>query len=622
MAPTCRAIRVWLAIAAAIAMGAPAHAATLEIPIVLDYRIVEEALAQQVFTGPDRTAEVLSDTIGCNTLLLSNLRLAGGEDERMHLVTDLRANVGTPIGGKCWFARTWHGVIETEQTAHVAPDAPQVRFQVVESRLLRAEDDAQALPRFMQKLINDYVHPRLGAVTIDLAAAVGGIDELIALTVPERDAPVELSGVHLSPESLVVTLALGVPDAPPDWDPASEPPLTEAELAAWDANWQAWDAFATWTIKLLGASADPELRRALAESLLEARYELRDALARDERNRDPVRDLFLQTWTRLAPLLDGSNLPIPGGQALGMASFISAGNALQALDEVAPHLGFRIDRDALRAMARMLVPTVNDQALQYDTTVDPELRALMGLGPELEPQPQPDPEPQPEQEPPQSEPAAPLLGRLLGWLVQSAYASQIDPGLVQRLNTWIPRRSDIDNYLETMDRLLDAVVASERANDKVPRRFLSMYDPLLRATAWQESCWRQYIERQGEIEPIRSSAGSVGLMQINMHVWRGVYDVDEIQGNVGYNARAGNEILAHYLVDYAIRKNEHELTGDDENLVRATYAMYNGGPGHIRRYREEKTPASLKRIDKAFWAKYQAISELGAPAVKPCIVGG
>jgi soluble lytic murein transglycosylase-like protein len=91
--------------------------------------------------------------------------------------------------------------------------------------------------------------------------------------------------------------------------------------------------------------------------------------------------------------------------------------------------------------------------------------------------------------------------------------------------------------------------------------------------------------------------------------------------NVGYNARAGNEILVHYLVDYALRKGEHEIGDDPGNLARATYAAYNGGPGHLARYRKPGTATSLKKIDDAFWAKYRAIQSEGASAVKRCLAG-
>ncbi len=596
------------------------HAATVEVAAPLDFRIVEETLAQQVFTGPDRTVEVFADAIACNTLALSKPRVLGDENGQLRLVTDMQARVGTPIGQSCRFSKSWEGVVETEQTAHVQPGTAVVTFQVVGSRLLRANDGKDALPGFMQGWINSYVHPRLGKVTVDLAPALDGIRALMDLAASDHSAAagaagshdawsVSLSDVSVTSDALVALLLLDVPDAPAGWSPADESPLTDAELAAWDANWQAWDAFATWMIITLAAPAGPELTRTLAETWLEARYELRDALARDDRTRDPVRELFLNTWSRLAPLLHDRDLPIPGGQALGFAGFIGAGNALQALDRLAPHIGLYISRDSLRAMARMLAPEVSDAALGYSTAVNPELRALLGLGPALEVVPL------------KPRRRSMIFGHVLDWLIPSAHAAQIDPRLVQRLNTWVPRRLEIDNYLQAMARLLDAISLAEHTNAKVPKDFLEVYDPLLRATAWQESCWRQYVERNGVREPIRSSAGSVGLMQINMHVWRGVYDIEQIQNNVGYNAHAGNEILVHYLVDYAIRRNEHEVSGDADNLARAAYAMYNGGPRHLGRYRDPKTSASLRKIDSAFWAKYQAIQDEGPLAVKPCLAG-
>jgi hypothetical protein len=586
------------------------HAATIELPLPLDYRIVSQALARQVFTDPGGTAEVFADSIRCNTLVLSEPRVGGGGEGRLQLVTNMQANVGTPVGGKCLFSKAWEGVVVTEQTANVEPGVPVIEFRVVESNLLRAEDGKSALPRFMRRWIQDYAHPLLGGVTIDLGPAVSGIEELLDLALALDPQSVTLNAVDARPEVLVAMLNLEVADAPVNWVPPAQPPLSDAELAAWDANWQAWDAYATWMIKTLAFSTDPELTRALAETLLVARYELRDALVSDEPSTDAVRELFLSTWARLVPLLQDSDLPIPGGEALTFAGFISAGNALLTLDQLAPHLGIAINQDALRNMARMLEPTVSEVELSYNTDVDQELRALLGLGPVLE------------VSPPPSSRRRPIIFGLLDWLVSDAHASQIDPELVQRLNTWVPRRPEIDSYLETMAQLLDEIAAAEQTSGKIPERFLPIYDPLLRATAWQESCWRQYVDRGGEIEPIRSSAGSVGLMQINVHVWRGVYDVDLIQNNVGYNARAGNEILVHYLVDYAIRKNEHEVTGDDDNLARAAYAIYNGGPSHMKRYRQDSTSASLKKIDKAFWEKYQAIQEYGPLAVKPCLAGG
>jgi len=70
--------------------------------------------------------------------------------------------------------------------------------------------------------------------------------------------------------------------------------------------------------------------------------------------------------------------------------------------------------------------------------------------------------------------------------------------------------------------------------------------------------------------------------------------------------RAGSEILEHYLVDYAIRKKEHEKGGGPDALARATYAAYNGGPGALTRYRSTKAAKRARAVDAEFWKVYQA----------------
>jgi hypothetical protein len=47
-------------------------------------------------------------------------------------------------------------------------------------------------------------------------------------------------------------------------------------------------------------------------------------LSVDERDYDPVRELFLHTWQRLTPLLQHVQASLPGSQALRYAAFVSA----------------------------------------------------------------------------------------------------------------------------------------------------------------------------------------------------------------------------------------------------------------------------------------------------------
>ncbi len=608
----CARIPALLCWALAILCPVPALAVPVELPVSLDYAVVSDALGRQVFQGPDGSAELFRDSQDCNQLTLSDPRIEGTDHGQLRVITRVLARVGTPLAGRCILPFTWNGSIETFKEVVVAPLGGRVTFRVIDSNILSGDDEKRKMSGVVWNWIKAQVHPRLGGVTIDFGPALADLRTLLYEALPpgqvERGAiadSLQLQSARAELESMKVTFALDAPLPPTDWAPVSTAVLTEEELASWDAAWQSWDAFATWLIKDLATPAAPELRDALAEILLEARHELRDALAADVRDEDPVRSLFLSTWERLAPLLRDSDLNLPGARNVGLATFISAGNALQALDTAAPHLGLTLDSESLRRMARMLAPAVTEEELGYTTRVDPELRQLLGLEPELAIDSMED-----------TSASAPFA-----WLISPAWAAAVSPQLVKLLTNWIPAPNDLDRYLRTMEQLLDESIAAERKRGKVTDEYFDLYENLVRATAWQESCWRQFVENNGVIKPIQSSAGSVGLMQINQHVWRNIYDLEALQNNVGYNARAGNEIIAHYLVDYAIKRKEHEVRGNIHDLARATYGVYNGGPRHLNRYRREDTNAYLRGIDAAFWSKYQAIRKQGANAVRQCYGG-
>ncbi len=105
-------------------------------------------------------------------------------------------------------------------------------------------------------------------------------------------------------------------------------------------------------------------------------------------------------------------------------------------------------------------------------------------------------------------------------------------------------------------------------------------------------------------------------MQVNRLTWRSLYDIKGLTGDIRYNGNAGAEILHHYLTRYALRKKEMEQPNG--NLARATYSAYNGGPGALGRYRGVRQSPTWKKVDEAFWDKFQAVSSGQELAVKRC----
>ncbi|MGE3773619.1 MAG: lytic transglycosylase domain-containing protein [Gammaproteobacteria bacterium] len=594
---------------AALALVAGCHgvaADELRLDLPVGYGLVRAALVEQIFIGPNATARVLEGKNACNILTLAEPEVEGGAG-RIIVRTKIVSRGGTPLTqGRCLPLFEWTGILEATEEPQVLAGQRAIGFRVTDSKILNAEGESSAVPGVLWRWIKENVHPRLETLTVDVGQPLEAAATLLRESGadPVRIEPV-LSSLRIvsavaSVETLDIGVALDAPPMPAGWTPpADEPPLTIEELAQWRAAWQSWDGFATWLVKRLAAQTSPALRDALAGILLDARHDLLDALAADS-GRDPVRALFRKSWQRLRPLARDLGTRLPAGEALKLLSFVSAADVLETLDAAAPQLGFRVDRDALRRLARMLLPEAGDEVFAYTTDVDPELRELLGF----------------EREP---EPLALTQSRLLELLLPSAQAMvKVDPALGQKLQGWVPRPDDLDAFLAQVDKLLAAIAAAELARGKIEKPYVEIYRALLPATAYMETCWRQFEVKQGKVDTVQSPVGSVGIMQVNKHVWRGVYDLNALLGDAGYNARAGNEILVHYLVDYAIKRGEHQKTGNPDNLARATYAIYNGGPGHMTRYRKADARPALRKIDQAFFDKYKAVRRDGREAVKAC----
>jgi len=136
--------------------------------------------------------------------------------------------------------------------------------------------------------------------------------------------------------------------------------------------------------------------------------------------------------------------------------------------------------------------------------------------------------------------------------------------------------------------------------------YQTIYRAMMQATALKESCWRQFVRNKNQVTYLSSTAGSLGLMQINPRVWRGFYNVQQLKWNTHYNGRAGAEILMQYFKRYGIE--EAKQTGQRENAARAAYAVYNAGPAEAKRYRAKHSTVRERKVDGAFWGMYRGFA--------------
>ncbi len=597
-------------------------AGEVEIPLLAETVQIQAAIGRALELDENGQGTLGDDL--CNRVELSDLVVVTEEDGQLAVGMALTATTGAQILGACRGPTPWQGRLALRLTPQVTASGLVIEFVPDSIELSRPDGSAGILSTPARVIADALVLPRMNSVQIDLAGPLNGLDELIEqLLGPERAQADEQSLVQRTRIVRLETEEAGIRA----WlafqvralalaDQASEPSLDASEVAQWQTLEDEFDGFLTTIISALGQSTNSNaLRSELLAALLDARYAIAEALTLDDSASDPVRELFLTTWDRLRPLMSElEGLETPGLEVdFRLAAFIAGGDALRALDALGSDYGLEITRDGLRRLARLLLAeAVPPSFTPLPLEVDPEFRALFGFDAGDE----------------SVFRSAELTRQIAGglrwvgsWLLPTAQAESISPA--EALKGQVPRLETLDDYLELVASLLKEQASAWLAeNDSMPDRMAERLDPLLRATAWKESCWRQLAGSSNDPQVLRSPVGAVGMMQINGRVWRKVYDLDRLSDEVDYNVNAGIEILTHYMVDYAIRRGEHEQPGGDDNLIKATYAAYNGGPSQLARYRRADTPARLKAIDKEFWSHYTAIKEDQWPDISSCYAVG
>jgi hypothetical protein len=630
-------------LAAAVLAGLaadPAAAREVSFPMPLDLAFVRERVVSDLFDGPGESAKVSADATGCNEVALARPKLSG-RDGLLHLATDFDASLGFGFGGWCWTGTRQRGVLDAGLEARLHPKLPIVEFRVVDSKIY----DEAGVERFTGPVwdwVRAQVHPQLETIRVDLHKPITELKVFAPALFPGGERTriqhlmdsISLSDVAISADAITVRVRLDVPPEPappPSLQPAEpEAPLTEQELARWDSAWQSWDAFLTFLVKQSSREGDDALRAQLRDVLLAARYDIVDILQSSEaRETDPVRPLFLETWPRLAPILRRLSTHLPGESALHYLSLIAAADLFEAISQLGPGYGVELSSDGLRRMARLVAEGPLLDPTAYGEGVDTELRSLFGFGPPLEIPPAEAEEPEPPapavpvppaEPPPMEPPPAPIEPQsLLRLPFEIRRVGVTTPP--RSLERWVPTLGEVGEYLPRVREMLGTAALRTQRAKALPDRYAPLFRHLVLTTAWQESCWRQFVVRGGQRQTLTSRVGALGIMQVNARVWRGFYDVPSLRDSPQYNAEAGSEILHHYLVDYAIKRREDEVRKQQGDLARATYSAYNAGPRQLARYRRPHNGKPGHPIDAGFWAKFQKIQSGNELAVRACFPG-
>jgi hypothetical protein len=593
---------VFLLLSASI-IASSVIAETVRVPIKLDYPVLRHLMQRQLFNTPDNRVEALHDATGCSNVFLSAPRL-GENQQKLEITAHVRANIAMAVFGNCTPLFNWEGDAKFLTEPVIQPGARSVRLKILSVQLYNPQ--GQMITGQVWELASEQLLSLMSRYEIDLSPTIDQLKKLLPDILDRRSAvqisrisdSLRLAEISVAADGIDVAINLQIDRLPVTLAPTII--LSPEEIQQLEANWQMMDAMVTFAVKRYAkATSQQDLRDALVEILLDARYRLRDALMMPvTRANDPVRHWFIDSWQRMGPVLRQISLENAGQEPMLLVSLLTATDALEILDRLGPSIGLDISANGLRRMGRMLIDQPGINPLLYEETVDPELRQLFQL------------------------PASPESKQSSGFnfdfsLIRSAWAGSS----YERLELWVPKKSELAEYLPMIRDLLTDNASSTAETNQLDDSVKNIFQYLVLATAWQESCWRQYEIKNRKIVTLRSSSGDTGLMQINERVWRGLYDTQKLRWDTVYNARAGIEVLHRYLVKYSLKRGEQKHKGGLDNLARSTYSAYNGGPDQTSRYRNPKAPSAHKKIDAAFWKKYQAVKQGKVLQVTECLGG-
>lgn len=599
-------------------------AQTVTLPLSLDEKLLTSLLAEAAFTGPGRSADVLGRKGDCVYVKLENPQYHI-EKNLLKLEVALTINGGTEVGGKCLFPMAWRGYLVLWQKPVFPGDEFALSFKVMDSQLLNSSRKPAAIAGFVWDLVKTDVYAYLEQMRVNLAPPVDHLRSFLGPlfkdevqeTMSDMLDSLHRGATYVTEDNLIVELVAEVEEV---YQPAKEvTPLTHQERAEIIALWERWDSFLVYLLDMLAhGPLEADERQLLMDSLLESRYAFSAALEEPELEGDLVRLQFVEAWKNLSPLFRRQLAKEPAGNSLGFLAFFTAGDALTLFDTMGPTFGIELSQEGLLYLVQMLSGT--SASLPYLLDIDDTLRDLFDLTPHEKSQ-APTEELR-EIDLPEETKEEPLSS-LFDFMAAPACATNAKIPAFAEILKWKVPAEPYPEYVAKVREVLAQATTKIVDDDQIPASLQNIFAEMVPAFAWQESCFRQFVVKKKKFTYLLSYNGSsVGLMQINERIWRGLYERERLRWDINYNAVAGCEILAIYLNRYVLRDASWVKGKQPLLLARLLYSMYNGGPGQYKKFLNREKTGKHYKSDQLFSEKLEWSMNKEWHNIRHCLVGG
>ncbi len=619
-------------------VGLPAgadQADVITLPIIIDYPLLRVLTIHTAFTGPNQTAQVLDVEDGCTTVTISDPQFTAHEGlVRFETFVNLRA--GKSFGDHCFMPVSWQGYLVLFQQPQIDPENWQLSFKTIDSIVYNRHHQPEKIIGILWKLMRSWVYPYLDQIHIDLTPPVADLkytlSPMFSSLAPKRTRKLldsmQPGNILVAADHVQVNIHIKPLSSNQNTDDASIAPVTplsKKELDQFITVWETWDALLVSMISsMAGKSLSEESRQILLDTFLDTRHRFTAALASDRIEKNFVKQQFLWVWEQLSPIFRTHLSGESAEQTLGYLAFFTASDALAALDKLGPSLGIEMSREGLIRLARLLGdPSIT---LHYRPGTNNRLRRIFGFKPfpgeniPVETPSHPEAPKDPDTDGKKHSEWLPPIYYLISPCQALAGEKQT---IMNRLEPWIVPKSDITSYLERIKKLLHKTATTLIQSKSISNHYNELFINLIYSTAWQESCFRQFHTHNNQLVYIRSYNGSsVGLMQINERVWRGIYDLNRLRWDIHYNASAGCEIVATYLRRYVLKRIDQIKSLNMASMAGIVYAMYNGGPSQFNRFLTRLKSGRFQLSDRLFKEKYVWVTNNKWEYINRCLIVG
>jgi len=616
---------------------AQASTETVSLPITIDYQLLRSIVIKVAYPDQGQSSILLNENDGCQKITISEPSFKE-EGKQILFETKVHVVAGTYMLNNCVLPIEWEGYLALVQKP-VVDSKWNLTFDTIDSTLYDKDHKSSEISGIVWDLVKTQVYEYLEGITINLAPPVLELKSVLVELFPidqqahvqrmlESMRPGKIDPTSVALQIGILTEVLETNKEDKDIEPEH---ISTDELEVFIDTWEAWDSFLvymlTFFLKEPLSEAD---RQIFLDTLLETRYRFVTDLLDGTVERDFVREQFISAWKKLSPIFRNQLGDDPSKSIFGYLSFFTAADALSALDKISPTIGIEISRNGLIRLARLLAED-KSLTLDYHLDVNSELRRVLGFGAPLKTSGpvtnSEELEIGEEQLDLIEDSESSFTKLIMSFVSRSAWAKADKPAITFKdIIPWVFAKKNFETYVDRIKTLLKEASDGALNDSKIEERYHDLYRQIVLSTAWQESCFRQFSVRKRKVTYLLSyNRTSVGLMQVNERVWRGMYDRQHLRWDIQYNAAAGCEILDIYIKKYTldrIKKMKIEMTLDDDTFARIVYAMYNGGPRQFEKILRRNKEATFYSSDKLYFEKYSWVKNKQWENIRKCLIGG